>query len=185
MFKTLKGHGEQWNFTCEKGLLQSLINESPNFYPESLRTPWTNHVPQLKKNLRTNKWHCTKRLGYVFPLIWNTSTHLITMYLVTILFSVIQSHRHVVRSSIDGIGPRKKANSQDGQGCYFTWNLVKVLWIGRVCFPHLRLDVAKLARYLLSCSLFLGYSEGIRLKSLLKNSMNWNKSTPIFPNSID
>lgn len=35
------------------------------------------------------------------------------------LFSVIQSHSHLTGNSTDGVGPRKKANSQDGQGCYF------------------------------------------------------------------
>lgn len=61
-----------------------------------------------------------------------------------ILFSEILSHSRLVESPTGGVGPRKEANSQAGQGCYFTWNKVKVLSIGRVCFPHIRLDVATL-----------------------------------------
>lgn len=67
-------------------------------------------------------------------------------------------------------------------GLLFPWDKVKVLWRARVCFSHLRLDIATSARYLLSRGVFV-----LRLfkKSSLKKSRNRNKSTPTFPKSID
>lgn len=71
-------------------------------------------------------------------------------------------------------------------GLLFLWNKVKVLWIGRVGFPHVRWGTATLGRYLLSWSVFvLRLLEQTPPQSSLKKSMKWNKSTPISPKFTD
>lgn len=58
------------------------------------------------------------------------------------------------------------------------------LSIGRVCFPHVRLDAAALGSTL-AVMICIGYSKWIPAQPLLKKSMNWNNHTPILPNSTD
>lgn len=89
-------------------------------------------------------------------------------------------------SSTDGVEPRKEANLQAGQGCYFTWNKVKVCQEAEGASSlEIRCCCLRKNTCCHDLHVFLGYSKRILPQPLLKKSMYWNNRTPILPNSTD